>query len=79
MLSASRSLLSKCAKPTIFRAFSSYTPADGKLHDVPFHIGLVDPEWVQERMGKIRILDATLHLDPKREALREFKEVGSVT
>ena len=39
---------------------------------------LVDPEWVQERIGKVRILDATLHLDPKREALREFKEVGPV-
>ena len=38
-------------------------------------LGLVDPEWLQQRLGKVRIFDATLHLDPKRNALKEFTEV----
>ena len=39
-------------------------------------IGLVDPEWLQERIGKVRVLDATLHLDPKRNAAKEYTEVN---
>ena len=38
-------------------------------------LGVVDPEWVQKRMGHLRILDATLILDPKRDAAKEFTQV----
>ena len=38
-------------------------------------LGVVDPEWVQERLGKVRILDATLILDPSRSAAKEFTQV----
>ena len=39
-------------------------------------LGVVDPEWVQKRMGHLRILDATLILDPKRDAAKEFTQVN---
>lgn len=39
-------------------------------------IGVVDPDWLQQRLGKVRIFDATLHLDPKRNAKKEFTEVS---
>ena len=45
---------------------------------VIYDIGLVDPEWLQERIGKVRVLDATLHLDPKRNAAKEYTEVNIV-
>ena len=37
----------------------------------------MDPEWLQQRLGKVRIFDATLHLDPNRNAIKEFTDVGS--
>lgn len=40
-----------------------------------YPIGLVEPDWLQERLGKVRVLDATLHLDHSRNAAMEFKEV----
>ena len=43
---------------------------------VIYDIGLVDPEWLQESIGKVRVLDATLHLDPKRNAAKEYTEVN---
>ena len=52
----------KKAMSTLCRAFSYYTPNDG----------LVEPEWLQQRLGKVRVLDATLHLDPSRNAEQEF-------
>lgn len=59
------------------RCFSCYSPADGNhLILKNQSIGVVDPEWVQERLGKIRVLDCTLHLDHKRNAAKEFTEVG---
>lgn len=45
----------------------------------PLSVGVVDPEWVQQRLGKIRILDATLILDPTRSAAKEFAEVRLVS
>ena len=57
------------------RCFSSYTPADGTLSFDNFTLGLVDPEWLQEHIGKVRVFDATLHLDKSRNASKEFTEV----
>ena len=41
-------------------------------------VGVVEPEWVQERLGKIRVLDATLILDPSRSAAKEFTQVNHI-
>ena len=57
------------------RCFSSYSPADGTHSFDNSTLGLVDPEWLQEHIGKVRVFDATLHLDHSRNAAKEFTEV----
>ena len=75
MLSFVTRFSSKVPTVAMARAFSAYTPADGICKLVVQLLGLVDPEWLQQRLGKVRVFDATLHLDPKRNAIAEFKDV----
>ena len=76
MLSTAASVSAKRVAQNAIRAFSSYSPFDGEACFPHILLGVVDPEWVQKRMDHLRILDATLILDPTRDAAKEFTQVG---
>ena len=76
MLSTAASVSAKRVAQNAIRAFSSYSPIDGEACFPHILLGVVDPEWVQKRMDHLRILDATLILDPTRDAAKEFTQVG---
>ncbi|KAK8791074.1 hypothetical protein WA158_005705 [Blastocystis sp. Blastoise] len=49
---------------SFFRMMSSFTPADG----------VVTPDWLEQHLGKVKVLDANLYLDPTKSAEKEFSE-----